>query len=235
MVIFRFLFQNLFVFSLPLAKFLPLALKNGTFLVLIPGFHFVSCLLPVKNGTLLRCFPDVVCLSMKGNDMNKSKFFKAERECFPDIWTTEPDFRTTKECQDYINQALHDPVFLRYYPEAKEIEVLIRPGRGARRINWWFEDNSAAVPKAFRRKYLLLHTAAHFLQPPDAPKHGYGFLKTYFTLLHRELGKTPLEALKKALKANGVSYRKPRKGSDSPEFLQMLRERMQAINALRPK
>lgn len=172
---------------------------------------------------------------MKGNDMNKSKFFKAERECFPDIWTTEPDFRTTKECQDYINQALHDPVFLRYYPEAKEIEVFIRPGRGARRINWWFEDNSAAVPKAFRRKYLLLHTAAHLLQPPDAPKHGYGFLKTYFTLIHRELGKTPLEALKKSLKANGVSYRKPRKGSDSPEFLQMLRERMQAINALRPK
>jgi putative metallohydrolase (TIGR04338 family) len=117
----------------------------------------------------------------------------------------------------------------------KEIKVLVRPGRGARRINWWLEDTSAAIPKAYRRKYLLLHTAAHFLQPSDAPKHGYGFLKTYFALIQRELGKNTVEALKTSLKANGVAYRKPRAGTNTPEHSQMLRERMQAFNALRHK
>jgi putative metallohydrolase (TIGR04338 family) len=169
------------------------------------------------------------------NDVNRSKFFKAERECFPDVWTTEPDFSTTQECQEFINQALNDPVFLRHYPQAKEIKVLVRPGRGARRINWWLEDTSAAIPKAYRRKYLLLHTAAHFLQPSDAPKHGYAFLKTYFALIQRELGKNTVEALKTSLKANGVAYRKPRAGTNTPEHSQMLRERMQAFNALRHK
>lgn len=153
-----------------------------------------------------------------------------EREHFPDIWTTKPDFRTTQECQDFINQALHDPVFLRKYPHAAEICVHIRPGRRARRMNWWRSDYSAAIPRAFRRKHLLLHVAAHFVQPEASLKHGWEFLKIYLALVHRELGKNAAEALRKALKESGISYRKPRGDADSEEFKQMLRERMRKIN-----
>jgi putative metallohydrolase (TIGR04338 family) len=175
----------------------------------------------------------MVSSAMKVNDSNKSKFFRVEREHFPDIHATPPDFRTVQECQDFINQAIHDPVFLRKYPHAADISVFVRPGRAARRINWWREDNSIAVPKAFRRKHLLLHAAAHLVQPQDSIKHGWEFLKLYLALMHRELGKEASDGFRVALKENDISYRKPRRDADNPEFLQMLRERMQSINEQR--
>jgi transposase len=97
-------------------------------------------------------------------------------------------------------------------------------------MNWWREDNSAAIPRAFRRKHLLLHVAAHFVQPEGSLKHGWEFLKIYLALIHRELGKNASEGLRKALKEAGISYRKPRGDADSEEFKQMLRERMKKIN-----
>lgn len=184
--------------------------------------------------TLRTAFQDVLLLfSMKVNDSNKSKFFRMEREHYPDVWTTPPDFRTTQECQEFVNQAIHDPVFLRKYPHALDVCVHIRPGRRARRMNWWRQDNSIAVPRAFRRKHLLLHAAAHLVQPEDSLKHGWEFLKIYLALIHRELGKNASTALREALKAHDISYRKPRGDSDSEEFKQMLRERMRKINEQR--
>lgn len=165
--------------------------------------------------------------------MNKSKFFRFEREHFPDVWETKPDFKTVAECEKYINQAIHDPVFLRHFPHARDITIKIRPGRRARRMNWWRSDYSAAIPRAYRRKHLLLHIAAHMVQPPDTPNHSYGFLKPYLALVHRELGKEAADGVRAALKDNQISYRKPRKDSDTPEFKQMLRERMEKINAKR--
>ena len=214
----------------------PLAEKNGVFFMNLPNpFSICFSLAPVpKNGTCVmsirRCR---IRFSMNVNDSNKSKFFRMEREHFPDVWTTLPDFRTTKECQDFINQAIHDPVFLRKYPHAADMSVHIRPGRRARRMNWWRSDNSIAVPRAFRRKHLLLHSAAHLVQPEGSLKHGWEFLKLYLALIHRELGKDASTALRAALKEHKISHRKPRGDSDSVEFKQMLRERMRKINEQR--
>lgn len=166
---------------------------------------------------------------MANTDPNKSKFFRIEREFFPDIYANPADFRTTQECQDFINGAIHDVVFLRHYPEARDINITIRQGRRARRINWWRSDNSVAVPRAFRRKHLLCHAAAHLVQPEDSRRHGIEFLKIYVALVHRELGKDISTGLKKAIKDGGISLQSPRNYTD--EHRQMLRERMQRINA----
>lgn len=207
MVISRFLFQNVF--------------RNDFWL------------LPRKWLLYRTCSEMYHHFQMRVNDSNKSKFARMERELHKDDINTPPDFRTTAECQDFINQAIHDPVFLRYYPHAAEINVFVRPGRGARRINWWREDYSIAVPKDFRRKHLLLHAAAHMVQPEDSVNHGWQFLKLYLALTHRELGKEASEALRTALKDSGISFRKPRKDSDTEEYKQMLIDRMRKINESR--
>ena len=104
-------------------------------------------------------------------DNQKSRLYAAERDVFGSSWSTKPDFKTLPECQEFLDKVFKAKVFQRHYPMADGLNILLRPGKRARRayatihVKDGVRYNSITMPLVFRNRWLILHE--HSSAPAD--------------------------------------------------------------------
>lgn len=162
---------------------------------------------------------------------------------FGSVWEYPPDYKTLSECEAFLASVFRSAVFQRHYPMADGLNILLRPGRSARKA---FADHrekdgvlyhAITLPKWARRKTVILHELAHHLNNPDGntdkEAHGYEFAAIYIDLIHKFLGKEAGKELKRCYTKKKVRTWEKKPSAHSEEHRQMLSERMKAFNAAR--
>ena len=174
-------------------------------------------------------------------DNQKSRLYAAEREAYGGLWNSKPDFKTMQECQEFLDKVFKAKVFQRHYPMADGLNILLRPGKRARRayatihVKDGVRYNSITLPLATRRKWVILHELAHHIANMTTKggdyTHNHHFASIYLDLVGTFLGGPAKRELKRAYVRNKVRTVEKKPSSHSEEHRKMLSERMKAINA----
>lgn len=176
-------------------------------------------------------------------DNQKSRLYAAERMAFGYEWDVKPDFKTLPQVDAYIHSVTKGKIFQRHYPEWSQVNLYLRPGRRARMAFASMHEvdgeyrHSITLPLWARRKWVILHEMAHIINdlrnPGPKAAHGYQFALIFLDLVEKGMGKDARRELRKCYRAKGVSTVEERTCNHSPEYRQMLSERMKRINAER--
>jgi putative metallohydrolase (TIGR04338 family) len=145
--------------------------------------------------------------------------------------------------QAFIDHVSARVLFKKKYPLYETVQVVLRPGKRARRAYATSEEvngvtvHSITLPRVYRRKWVILHEMAHILNnlhtpDPKAP-HGWQFCLIYLDLVTRGMGSPSKKALKQAFKANNVYTWEKKRSAHTEEHRKMLSDRMKRINAER--
>lgn len=174
-------------------------------------------------------------------DSQKSKVYASEAAAF-DRYKSNPEFKTTEECYEFLQRVMSGKVFQRHYPYTKDWKVIIRAGQGTRKASasqitidgeTW---RVITLPKWARRKEVILHELAHHLndvESKDKPyaSHGWEFASIFLDLILKGMGKDARQRLKNEFKARKVYTWEKKRSAHTEEHRKMLAERMALINA----
>ena len=176
-------------------------------------------------------------------DNQKSRLYAAERMAFGSVWEIKPDFKTLKECEEFLAKVFAHKVFQRHYPMADGLNILLRPGKRARRAYAGTHEmdgvtyDSITLPRWARRKWVILHELSHHLTKlttnSDFEPHGYQFANIYLDLVGRHIGIKERRELKHSYVAKKVRTWEKKPSAHTDEHRQMLSERMKRINEAR--
>jgi putative metallohydrolase (TIGR04338 family) len=174
-------------------------------------------------------------------DNQKSRLYAAERDVFGSSWDNKPDFKTLPECQEFLDKVFKAKVFQRHYPMADGLNILLRPGKRARRayatihVKDGVRYNSITLPLVFRNRWLILHELSHHLTNMTTKggnyTHNHQFATIYLDLIGMFLGTETRRELKRAYMKRKVYTYEKKPAAHTEEHRKMLSDRMKAINA----
>ena len=119
-------------------------------------------------------------------DFQRKRVYDAERELFP-VEKFPPDL-TLWECEQLLHRMYRDA---RYgeMEKAKKGAPVLKDGRGRRRAGYSRPRHAIALPRYYRKAWVVAHEVAHtFVDHNRVPGHGAEFMAVYIDLLERHCG-----------------------------------------------
>jgi putative metallohydrolase (TIGR04338 family) len=120
--------------------------------------------------------------------------YDAERELFP-VDKYPPDL-SLWECEQLLHRMYRDTRY-REMEKAKKGAPVLKDGRGRRRAGYSRPRHAIALPRYYRKAWVVAHEVAHtFVDHNRVPGHGAEFMAVYIDLLERHCGMDGLALVK---------------------------------------